>query len=73
MTTPALTAHHELTTTLQRWSDLGWLRRLDSAMASFVSQRDPDASEALVLATAVLAQMEGRGHTCLPLSELKPN
>lgn len=68
-----ITAHHELTRTLQRWSDLGWLRGLDSAMASFVCQRDPDASEALILATAILAQLEGRGHTCLPLSELVAN
>ena len=70
MTAAAHTVHHELNKTLQRWSDLGWLRQLDSALASFVSQRDPDATEALIVASAILAQLEGRGHTCLPLSEL---
>lgn len=70
MTAAAHTVHHELNKTLQRWSDLGWLRQLDSALASFVSQRDPDATEALIVASAILARLEGRGHTCLPLSEL---
>ena len=65
-----VTAHTDLIRTLQRWSDLGWLRRLDSAMASFVSQRDPAATDALIVASAILAQLEGRGHTCLPLTEL---
>jgi exodeoxyribonuclease V alpha subunit len=56
--------------TLHAWSDGGWLRRLDSAMAAFVAELDPSASPALLFATAVLAQMEGRGHSCLPLAPL---
>lgn len=55
---------------LDRWSDQGWLRRLDSAMARWIQQQDPEASEALLLASALLAHLEGRGHTCLPLSLL---
>ena len=70
MTVPAHTVLIDLTRILQRWSDLGWLRRLDSALASFVSQRDPDATKVLIVASAVLAHLEGRGHTCLPLSGL---
>jgi exodeoxyribonuclease V alpha subunit len=53
--------------TLHGWSDKGWLRRLDSALASFMLELDATAEPALLVSTAVLAQMEGRGHTCLPL------
>ena len=55
---------------LHTWADKGWLRRLDSAMASFMLELDASASPVLLVCTAVLAQMEGRGHTCLPLSSL---
>lgn len=60
---------------LQRWSDLGLLRRLDSALAGFMRELDLLASPTLLVCTAVLAQMEGRGHTCLPLPLLvsQPN
>ena len=54
-------------TTLHGWADKGWLRRLDSALASFMLELDAAAVPALLVSTAVLAQMEGRGHTCLPL------
>ena len=57
-------------TTLRQWSDAGWLRRLDSALAAFVLELDPQAPPALLVATALLAHMEGRGHTCLPLAPL---
>jgi exodeoxyribonuclease V alpha subunit len=53
--------------TLHSWADKGWLRRLDSALAAFMRELDPAATPALLVSTAVLAQMEGRGHTCLPL------
>ncbi|MGE5332133.1 MAG: AAA family ATPase, partial [Nitrospirota bacterium] len=56
--------------TLRQWSDAGWLRRLDSALAAFVLELDPQAPPALLVATALLAHMEGRGHTCLPLAPL---
>jgi exodeoxyribonuclease V alpha subunit len=52
---------------LHAWADKGWLRRLDSAMATFMQELDVSASPVLLVCTAVLAQMEGRGHTCLPL------
>ena len=70
MTVTDHTVLTDLTKTLQHWGDLGWLRRIDSALAIFFSQRDPDATEALIMASAVLAHLEGRGHTCLPLSGL---
>ena len=56
--------------TLRQWSEAGWLRRLDSALAAFVAELDPQAQPALLVTTALLAHMEGRGHTCLPLAPL---
>ncbi len=60
----------EMLSTLQTWRDAGWLRRIDTALAAFVLERDPQASAAVLMATALLAHMEGRGHTCLPLRSL---
>ena len=34
---------------LHSWADLGWLRRLDSALASFMRELDPDASPVLLV------------------------
>ena len=62
-----------LLTALERLADVGLLRRLDSALAAFVAEQDTDAEPALLIATAVLAQMEGRGHSCLPLQALAHN
>ena len=56
--------------TLRHWSDLGWLRRLDSAMAALLLELDPQGSPALLVSAALLVHMEGRGHTCLPLAAL---
>ncbi len=61
-TTPALL------TTLRLWADQGWLRRLDSALAALLAELEPDANPTLLVSAALLAQMEGRGHTCLPLA-----
>lgn len=66
---PALTTAQWLAT-LDHWSDQGWLRRLDSAMARFVAGQDAAASPVLLLATALLTHLEGRGHACLPLAAL---
>jgi exodeoxyribonuclease V alpha subunit len=56
--------------TLRDWTERGWLRRLDSALADFIHEQDPDAGPAVLIASALLAHMEGRGHTCLPLAPL---
>ena len=55
---------------LHAFSEAGWLRRLDSALATFMAELDPQAAPAVLVATALLAQMEGRGHSCLPLAPL---
>ncbi len=58
----------ELLATRRDWSDRGRLRRLDSAMAACGRELDPQAGAPLLLASAILTQMEGRGHTALELA-----
>jgi len=55
---------------LQLWTGQGLLRHIDSALAAQLLRLDAQASPALLAAAAMLAQMEGRGHTCLPLVDL---
>jgi exodeoxyribonuclease V alpha subunit len=55
---------------LNVWTGQGLLRHIDSAFAAQVLRLDAHASAALIVAAAVLAHMEGRGHTCLSLLEL---
>ena len=55
---------------LNLWTGQGLLRHIDSALAAQLLRLDAQASPALLVAAAVLAQMEGRGHTCLPLVDL---
>jgi len=55
---------------LNLWTGQGLLRHIDSALAAQLLRLDARVSPALLVATAVLAQMEGRGHTCLPLADL---
>lgn len=52
------------------WRQEGWLRSLDAALARFIHESDPDAPASLLLAAALAAQLEGRGHSGLPLTEL---
>lgn len=55
---------------LNLWTEQGLLRRIDSALAAQLLRLDGQARPALLVAAALLAQMEGRGHTCLPLTDL---
>ena len=59
-----------LLTTLSDWAESGWLRRLDAAFARFLHELAPDATPELLMAGALVAHMEGRGHACLLLDEL---
>ena len=59
-----------LLATLREWAASGWLRRLDAAFASFLHELEPDTSAELLMAGALVAHMEGRGHACLLLDEL---
>jgi exodeoxyribonuclease V alpha subunit len=65
MTPPALLEE------LQRWRSAGWLRSLDLALVRFIHELDADAPPSLLLAAALVAQLEGRGHSGLPLHELQ--
>jgi exodeoxyribonuclease V alpha subunit len=67
LTTSVTTPNATNLSILHAWADKGWLRRLDSALAAFMQELDASASPVLLVSTAVLAQMEGRGHTCLAL------
>jgi exodeoxyribonuclease V alpha subunit len=55
---------------LNLWTGQGLLRHIDSAFAAQVLRLDAEAAAPLLVAAAILAHMEGRGHTCLPLAEL---
>ena len=55
---------------LHAWAELGWLRRLDSALATQLHRLDVGTGAPVLVAAALLAQMEGRGHTCLALHDL---
>lgn len=57
--------------TLYGWSRQHGLRQLDSALPRFLLQLDPQAAPVVLLAAALLSQMEGRGHTCVPLATLR--
>ena len=67
--TPGLSASRTLQW-LRQWTEQGLLRHLDSALAAQLLRLDATASPALLVAAALLAHMEGRGHTCLRLAEL---
>lgn len=54
---------------LAAWRAEGWLRALDVALADFVHTLAPQAPASLLLASAWLAQLEGQGHSCLPLTD----
>ncbi|MBS7349898.1 MAG: exodeoxyribonuclease V subunit alpha, partial [Comamonas sp.] len=55
---------------LHAWQQEGLLRQLDVAWMQFVQAQDPQAAPCLLMASALLAHMEGRGHSCLPLAAL---
>ncbi len=55
---------------LQSWVQQGWLRHLDLALAQWVAEQHPEAELAVLLASALVAQVEGQGHACLPLDAL---
>src|SRR5690606_32193165 len=55
---------------LRHWADAGVLRRLDVALAAWVHEQDPHIAPCAVVAVTLLAHMEGRGYSCLPLADL---
>jgi len=55
---------------LAQWRAAGWLRALDLALPRFLHGLDAAAPPSLLLAAALLAHLEGRGHSTLPLPAL---
>jgi exodeoxyribonuclease V alpha subunit len=60
----------ELLAPLRSGRACGLLRALDLAFAGFLHELDPQAPASLLQAAAWLAQLEGQGHSCLPLEAL---
>ncbi|WP_103102956.1 exodeoxyribonuclease V subunit alpha [Pseudomonas sp. LFM046] len=65
---PALRDRAELFTLLAAWSERGWLRELDRALAQFLAELDPQASPLLILGAALASHQLGQGHVCLDLA-----
>lgn len=57
----------ELIALLVAWSERGWLRELDLALAQFFAELDPAASPLLILGAALASHQLGKGHVCLDL------
>ena len=55
---------------LQRWRQAAQLRALDLAFVRLLHELDGEAPASLLLAGALAAQMEGRGHDCIELAPL---
>lgn len=64
-----LTAQNALQV-LKQWADAGMLRRLDVALAVWLHEQFPQVQPCVLVAAAMLAHMEGRGHSCLPLNDM---
>ncbi|HJV74728.1 MAG TPA: exodeoxyribonuclease V subunit alpha [Noviherbaspirillum sp.] len=57
---------------IDQLADDGALRRMATAFARFIGALDPERTPVpLLLGAALLAEFEGRGHSCLDLSELR--
>lgn len=61
--------HPALLALLDAWADGGQLRRLSAAFARFIGSME-ESTPRLVVACALLSELEGRGHSCLLLAEL---
>ncbi len=73
MLAPALRDRAELLALLSTWSERGWLRELDRALAQLFAELDPDASPLLLLGAALASHQLGQGHVCLDLAATLAN
>ncbi|WP_414040784.1 exodeoxyribonuclease V subunit alpha [Acidithiobacillus sp. M4-SHS-6] len=58
----------EMVQHLQTWTESGWLRMLDLSFARFLLSLETQPPALLPLAAALLARLEGEGHTCLDIA-----
>lgn len=70
---PALLDRAELFALLSTWSERGWLRELDRALAQLFAELDPQASPLLLLGAALASHQLGQGHVCLDLAATLAN
>lgn len=68
--TPTIRLQGALQSALDLWTEKGWIRRLDRAFARFMLDLHPDSSAPVVLCAALLAHLEGQGHSGLPVDVL---
>ncbi len=73
MLAPALSDRGELFSLLSTWSERGWLRELDRALAQLFAELDPHASPLLLLGAALASHQLGQGHVCLDLAATLAN
>lgn len=52
---------------LGQWTERGWLRELDRALAMFLAEQAPDVPPLVILGAALASHQLGRGHVCLDL------
>ncbi len=62
-------AHRDILDVIDHWVERGWLRPLDAALARFTAETSTSIDDATLLAAALVAHLEGRGHTCLVLDD----
>ncbi|MBE0507048.1 MAG: exodeoxyribonuclease V subunit alpha [Marinospirillum sp.] len=53
-----------------QWVEIGALRPLDLALMRLIQEQCPEASDPVLLATALVSEANGRGHVCLDLKVL---
>lgn len=70
---PALRDRAELFALLSTWSERGWLRELDRALAQLFAELDPQTSPLLLLGAALASHQLGQGHVCLDLAATLAN
>lgn len=71
MTPQTLLTHWpSLRTLLDQWTERGWLRPLDRALAVFLHEQAPDTPPLVLLLAALASHQLGRGHVCLDLTAL---
>lgn len=73
MLASALRDRAELFALLSIWSERGWLRELDRALAQLFAELDPQASPLLLLGAALASHQLGQGHVCLDLAATLAN
>ncbi len=54
---------------LADWAERGWIRRIDAALPRFLAEASPGVAPPVLLAAAITAHLEGRGHTCVSIDE----